>query len=320
MFLVRSYNVINMEVPVKSWWSYVMLIESYSIVIINSIAIYAVTRNTRSKSICNMFLTGLFTSHFCTGIIGSVVFTVEFVVNRSALNETNTYEKIITSLFCGSFIFTYTCVALVTLDRLLAVRFLFRYERLNKKFVVCSYIIAIIIPIVYIILTHTGYISASYHVFVMTGCTVCIGMAISNVIIYRQVRRQYLHILATIVAFDDIAQKAKEKRLRQRRLRSVRICVFIVCSFTLLWLPVGVWCLILMYVFTDKRYYVWSPVFVYLLLNAFLYMNSMIDPIIYISINREAKVNIRKIFRKTIINNIPSSSVVKSSQISTDQS
>ena len=200
----------------KQFWIIVSLTQSCLMVLINGILICIIARKRALyQQINNMILISLMVVHFCSGCFGifQYIFREQF--------KTYSIFKASEVALCAA---AFYCLAIVTLDRLIAVNYAYMYMRINQNHLGFCFGVGFIIYGIIFVLALT-YQKVSSLIFSTAFTFTSIFLAASNLIIYRQVKRQLRAIMTTLVA-EDKKKREEKKRLYKRQKKSLLLSFF----------------------------------------------------------------------------------------------
>ena len=270
-----------------SWSKYCLLINAIMIVLVNLYVLLLIARKrSRLRSVCNIFLCGLLMSHLGTGTVSLLMFNVDSAINNSTHEHNGMYERLTLCIyhFCG--VSTFCMIILVTIDRLLAIKWPFVYNQLTWKFCAFSISTIMVFPIIFIIFELRIKIHI-YHIILFCKAITSIVLASSHHLIYREIKSQFQKISKTIVCEDIPLQKEKREKINQRLMKSTRMCYFIVLSNIIFWIPRGITSV---FILTQGNKY-WNEITIQVqcAVYVFLNMNSIKDPFMYVVLNKSLK-------------------------------
>ena len=216
-------------------------IESAALVVFNLVALYVTVKNKftlNRRSFNELLLQVIFSSHVIVG-------TSNLVYSALVLSGISS-EKLHFPLWvfirdsAGAFAIVFT--VLLSLDRFLAIRKLFLYQRLGKRHASLALGVTTFLLLGF---CASLYVSKTAFFF---GCSFVLlsGFFIlaSNALLYRSVRKQCEGIAQTIVVRSEKTQTQKRKDMRRLKLKSLKICIYITASYLLTWGPLAVYIVI----------------------------------------------------------------------------
>ena len=270
-----------------SWSKYCLLINAILIVLVNLYVLLLIARKrSHLPSICNIFLFGLLMSHLGAGTVSSLMFNVDSAINNSTHEHNGMYERLTLCIyhFCG--VSTFCMIILVTIDRLLAIKWPFIYNQLTWKFCAFSISTIMVFPIIFIIFELRIEIH-SYNIILFCKAMTSIVLAFSHHLIYREVKAQFQKISKTIVCDDLTLQGEKREKLNQRMVKSTRMCYFIVLSNIIFWIPCSITSVFILN--QGNKYWNEITIQVQCAVYVFLNVNSIKDPLMYVVLNKSLK-------------------------------
>ena len=283
----------------KTWYSYTMLIISVLSVITASFTMVIICKKKiLLERKCNIFLFALLATHVSIGFVSTLIFSLEFFYGVSAHNNGNLDQEYAMLILHFLYMTAFAMVNLVTLDRLLAVKFPFYYERCSEKFCLYAIIIGLIPPVVFLLMQVIGDIFYAYSIFVLVGLVLSIFIGITNIIVYKEVKRQLQQIARTTVAENQHEKQNKLNCLNKRKWKSASNCALIVLTTILFLLPIEI-VTILILIFRNC-FFSEATTHVTYAAGMFVLLNSLKDPLLYIFLNKDVKQEMIKIFRRII--------------------
>ena len=160
----------------------------------------------------------------------------------------------------------------LSLDRFLAIRKPFLYQRLRKPYAIAALCITLIIQIG---LTVPFTLIFGRIVFYVGSVLVVLGgffILVSNALLYRSAKRQCEEISKTIVDPSVKIQRQKRNDMRKRKLKSLKICIYITASYLLTckWAPGQKICIYI----TASYLLTWCPLAIYLIFDVAFKLNN----------------------------------------------
>ncbi|XP_057295783.1 G-protein coupled receptor 161-like [Hydractinia symbiolongicarpus] len=284
------------------YFTYVIWFILLPIVILNSLMIFVILSNKNlQKRRSNKFAVSLFLSHVLNGFsgfteAGIVIITKDTSLSKIGKNEWQFYFLILWVVITSAIFIN---MLLIVVDRFMAIRYPFFYQNTNTRTLVSYTLLIGNTPytlgcIVYVI---KGLSLGTFTFVVITPVVLCF-VVYANSVVYMQTRKQFKDIVKLTVSNDHTENTKERQRLAKRQLRSLCICLFLMSSFLIAWLPmVG----LLLYGYATAGLLCIGenpPIFVL----AWWSLNSVADPIIYASFNRDVKSKLKQIstnFRKS---------------------
>ena len=240
-------------------------------------SITALYVNFSSKSLHRRFndhlLALLFITHTTTGVFNVLIPILiwhrqpwPLVDSVSAVRDCNACLEV-------------TLTIILSIERYVAIRKPFFYARLGKFHAALFMTISMIFPLAFSI-----WRAFSMSVFFL-GCLVTISGGIfisaSNIYLYRSVRKQCKGINNTIVDRSENRAKDRKNELRKRKLRSLKICIYITVSYLLTWFPLVIVITLQVLLGIDQN---WT--FIFAVIG---FSNGIWDVLIFFHLNQKAR-------------------------------
>lgn len=215
-------------------WDAVYLIfflENLILVVINIFAAHIIVTSKKLRSLFNNFLLLLlFITHVTTGsfnLLRCVFLLRWFVVDHEVADAIEITRDSFTALEIHLTI-------LLSMERYFAIRKPFVYARLGKIHALLSIGVAIFFSLLFMVLRimWSGSIAIA-TMFVFAGA---VAITISNFLLYRSIKRQCREIAATIVDSSNELKLKRQKLVKDREMKSLKICLMIAASYLLTWL------------------------------------------------------------------------------------
>lgn len=284
-----SYKLYTGDITYQRITVHLFFAETVVIFLLNSICLFVMLKERiLLKNLQNIYLTGLLISHGGNGF----VFIVAYATQLISWDAKITINKIRYMFYASACSYTF----LLSLDRYLAIRRPFYYQTLSKRFITATNIAAISYTLVFIVSFH---LSQIYGVLVATCAKIAVGTTLSifNATLYFELRKQFRAIQSTCVhkSADEHISSAKKGKLRQTR--ALKLCVFITVSYMLFWYP---------HMFSTVHYFTTgyqTNVTVLQCLELLALLDSIVDPLIYIYLNKTVKRKIREFGAKVCLVN-----------------
>lgn len=267
-----------------------MAIEGALIFMVNSIAFTVSLKSKGEVFFNNLVFTFLFASHIFCGLLNICVGVVEYDSKRIPGNniindlDNNTIKNAFhmsRDLFGGlEVIFT----ILISMERYVAIRKPLLHGNLNAKHGLLVILFAIAIPIGFSV-----WRSFSASAFLVVSAVTFMGaitVTVTNIALYRSIKRHSLHISRNMVAGSSentIIQRQKLE-LEHRKLKGLMICVFISTTFLVSWFPVGIKFMVKFLLRINKQRFYWDVVF-----SIVVFSNSFWDVFIYFYNKKSAR-------------------------------
>ena len=292
---------VHLDVGVEPFWiGYIFIFESVLIITSNTAVIAIIVKASHLlRKLHNLYLLTLLISHVFVGLTAICLDLELLIVENSTHYISPTIFLISKSIHVAIIVYSFVSVVLVTLDRFLAVKFPFLYEKITKRVFAVSLLVGAILPISCLVLSLIGLEEMCYTVFVLASFVVVIVLIVSNGMIYILLKKEYAAITKTIVTNRKDDYKHITEKLKKRQCTSVKLCLIIVLSFVICWLPTAVNIGIIAIVGYDGHPLKSKVVLIRTIGLILSYGNSIIDPITYVLLNRGVRKEIRKSFRNS---------------------
>lgn len=280
-----------------TWYAYVMLtiaVLSFIFCVIVACIIHRSKRLLLDRN-SNIILIALLGTDTCIGIVGTITYSVDFVSDSSIhnrLNDLDTYLMLTLHFF---YMANFMMVILVTLDRLLAVKYPYFYDMYTSRICVGTIFVFLAPPCIFVTLQLTTGRSA-YYIFVLIGIILSVFLACTNAFVYSVVKEKIQRTSNLTITSDDDEKKRKMKLLRMQKRKSAIISISIALSTILFLLPSEI-CVACM-TFLGVRFWNKTTVILTRIADVFLFANTMKDPIIYICMNRSVKREMIRVMSK----------------------
>ena len=206
----------------------VLFIESIVIILLNLIAIITMlSLKSLRKTFNDQLLLILFTSHLLAAILN--------IVCACVINHPIEIQSIFWYVreIAVSFEIDYTI--LLSFERFLAIRKPFLYSRLGKSHAVQAILNPVFAVLGYAIWRY--YSLTAYYIASIITISGGFAIFISNIFLYRSIQRQCEGITKTIIDSSEQVQSKKRESLKKRKLKSLKICIYITASYLLTWFP-----------------------------------------------------------------------------------
>lgn len=275
-----------------------MVILSIIGIVLNGTISFIIMSNRRlRRRKSNKFLLNLLLSDMCV----CVSFFCYSVVNIS--DERMNFDSHMTFAFLISvfMLLSLDNLIVVTLDRLIAVKWSFYYQnKLKAKHVyvtICAaWSITVLYFIILMVVRHSSTILIAFGLVHYSFLSVIIAgfvvMLVTNIIIYVEAKRQLRAISKTFVSATLSKTERGKNMQRHKECRLVRISMSMVLSFVIFWLPSVISCFYMKVqeTFLSEEYHYVSWCLVSL--------NYICDPLIYVALSKDVKTEIKRICRK----------------------
>ena len=304
------------NIQYQPWQSITYSIQGILIIITNMVVIlFVLSRKRLKKQHVNIYLTSLLFSHILIGLEELLDSFARHFPRDHELREVDQYAYTVLSLCqCLN-------LSLITIDRLIAIKYPFIYLHITTKTVLhtvgITWLSVLLLAILLIIFkVNSSYVHLVFRI--STAGVAIILLALSNVIIYGIAVRHIHEIKRTSIKYvnnekhsitvtpttsstgsftnrsADETKSVRSIRNMDSLLRSTLVCSVIVLSFALCYIPVLINNILIL---TKKRDFSTVGPFLYVL----AYFNSLFDPVIYVAINKEIKKEIRKICNRIYV-------------------
>ena len=258
------------------------IVEGVLMIIFNLIALRVIIFLKRLKtSFYSLTLALLFAAHLSTGTI---------LLVKAILDLASVYAddmKLVEAVRDCSISLEVNFTILLSLDRFVAVRKPFFYAKLTTRHGLASIGGAFSLTTFFTIwrtISTKAYISAFF--VTIFGAVLIV---VSNFLLYRSVKRQCRQIASTIVDKSSRQQHDKRQDIRNRELRSLKVCLFIAISYILTWVPL----IIIQTIYKNDPSMVLLAKFFAIL----TFTNGIWDVSIFFALNLKARGKLLVIFR-----------------------
>lgn len=234
------------------------------------------------KNLPNIYLAGLLFSHGGSGLAVILSYTTRRSFPTVAFVSSFVRFAFYTSACCYTF--------LLSMDRYLAIKKPFFYQTISKRFILITNITVILIaPTTAFFFAYDRY-TIYFAVFLLVF--VSLMLAVFNCVLYFELRKQFQSIRSTSVHKSTEQRKASAKDIKQRQLRALKICVFITVSYIVFWYPFT-----FSAIFSTTSPQDAKKVLLTNCLEVFGILDSVVDPLICIHLNKSVKRKIRSFFK-----------------------
>ena len=248
----------------------ILRVQVSTIILINvTIALILLRRNLRVINSNKLFL-NLQVTHIIISL-SVVIFGIDPIKVTLVLNK---------AILMAMFI----CLMMVTIDRLVILKYPFIYQNLKTTHYLTIIIISWVFPVLYFFVGLNINITQSQYlvVSIVLIATAAITLTISNIMVYSIVRR-HLHMIRrnTVEVYDNTDKKKQTLKV----VKSTYVCFAVVISFVLLWFP-----FLIHDILTLENIYTpnYGKTFTFVV-EVFALCNSGLDPIIYAILNKKVK-------------------------------
>ncbi|XP_057308869.1 alpha-1A adrenergic receptor-like [Hydractinia symbiolongicarpus] len=309
-----SRNITNYDkTNINTSTSVIFKVEGCLVVTVNMTLIFMILHVKKlRKKFNNIFLVNLLLCHAVVGVIAICLFEDDLV--KTVLNVQH-LSAVVTMLSCLSNV-------PVTADRFVATNWPYFYPKLTRRksifFCVLTWILTVILTAITL---QKGLQKKVLDIVTVSFIAVMVIILIlANAFIYNVVHKQIVEIKKTCVKNNtymredskgvidtqhgldsndehnrkDYQQNSNTARLQAKQVRAAQICAGVVTSYCILWLPLMIHDFLKMFRIGSSFVY---PGSIYPTIALFLSLsNSLVDPIIYILLNRELKTEWKKRF------------------------
>ena len=188
--------------------------------------------------------------------------------------------------------FEFVFTILISIDRYFAIRRPFFYARLRKSHAILFVSLSMIAPILFGIWRFFS--DVVYYIACLIAVLCGVFISISSILLYRSVKKQCEGIAKTIVETSDKTRKSSKNDLRRRKLKSLKICIYIAASYLFTWIPlITVSAVQLLFQFSGLYPFGFQIVG---------FSNGIWDVLIYFYFNQRARLKLLKVFRGYRVN------------------
>ena len=254
-----------------------LIVESVLMIVSNLVAVRVIVSLNKIKvSFYNLALALLFASHFTTG-------AALFI--KAILNLTNAHDNVVNLIVLirdCSISLEINFTILLSFERFIAVWKPFLYAKLTTRHGAAAIGAVLTLTAFFTVwrtISTKAYISAFFVTII--GAVMII---VSNFLLYRSVKRQCRRIAATIVDRSSKQQHDKRQGIKNRELRSLKVCLFIACSYILTWVPL----IIIQTIFRNDS----SMILLVNFLAILTFTNGIWDVFIYFALNLKARTKL----------------------------
>ena len=211
----------------------VLFCECCLIVVLNSVAASVLYRiRKRLASFDLILFLSLLVAHIFSGI-SSALFSLFFISTDQSEPYIFTADVIRHFCIASEIMFTIN----ISIDRLVSVQAPFIYQRLRTKHFIVPIAVGIMLAGIFVTLTYTT--SIGYTFGYIVASVGFLWILISNTLLYRSVRRHLKVIKSTIVDRSKIQETQRKTSMKQREMKSLKICILISISFLSTWYPLS---------------------------------------------------------------------------------
>ena len=280
----------------------VSLIEKITSLVLNVVSVYILSRWSSSSmkeqgvpqqtaaKLSHVFLVTLFVSHTVSCLNG---IPAEIFINQDKRKFDEQF-RLVQDIFFVTHELIFICEVLTTIaisiDRYVAIRKPFYYQTLTRK---NAYYV--VMTIVFIATTHsisafifdTTYTAISF--LVVLGC---FAICVCNYRLFREVKRQCILTISNVVSEDLTKKRQIKRRIKLRQLRSLRMCLVIVVTFMVLWIPY-----LVVFILSRIRKELFSDhYFLLKMVEMLAILNGIVDVLTFFIMKRQARKMFVKIF------------------------
>lgn len=275
--------------------------------------VYLIIKRLHQRRLTNLMLINMFLSHLVENVV-TILYGTVLAINKDTNKTTkrNIINLSTTMAFLSSF-----CNLPLTGERLIAIKWPFVYQNIQPLHVYIVCFLSWLPPIIFYSFA-LGYELDAYYGDLLNATIILATMVlltIANGMIYGVVRMQKLKI-ANLQVEDlqpsgtnmesinhlessGVTEESKKERSKKRNVKASYICVGLVIDYVIFWFPT---CFLdLLKIRNLATSVVYTGAFINLFFVRFALLNSFFDPIIYISMNkgirREIKKTLKTVFR-----------------------
>jgi len=278
------------DLEIVDGMKYVYLVQGSFIIIINLalVAFIALRKHVR-KNQKNIFLASLFVSHSIIGVLCCLL---------SSKQTREVYQIYMMDYGSATMLASFCNLMLVTVDRFTAIRFPMFYNRITIKTVLVALIIVWLIPVAFLLLTLVVS-GISYLAFVLVTFLGITILMLENLLIYCIVRKQVKNIKSVrVVSSNELLKDNQRLSMlttnQASHHRAFFICLAMVLSYVIAWLPATVYVLYNLVTTHEKpTHRAYQNLIVFL-----AFSNSISDPIIYTWFNRKLKMRMKEFIQE----------------------
>ena len=250
------------------------LVECSIVTICNLAALLTIFKSKTLRRLFNDYmLLCLFISH---GLVGALNVVTVCMYWAGYPWSTTDYVIVTRDIVAGLEIY-FTIIQ--SIERYVAIRKPFFYARLAKFHAILFLSVTSILPLAFCV--GRIYTQAT----LIFGCLITIlgGIFISatNIFLYRSVKKQCKEITKTIIDRSEQRQKDRRKVMRKRKLRSLKMCIYITISYLLTWCP--------LVVFAIAHVMGWLDIYYITAATLIGFSNGIWDVLIYFYFNEKAR-------------------------------
>ena len=274
------------------FWFYVYLVLSSLMVVVNTpLCVMIVLKQDLRRSKTNLMLLFLFLSHVLLGI---------FILSTSVLYlyylNSKDFESLwalssnvkVNSITAGICFDSFGSVIGVTVDRWIAIKYPFTYERLDRKFpMLFGFVTLVVSGGIYVMAIKMDTVVNQIRFNAVCIVTAVI-LLVANFNIRKVVQIQFKSIKKQFV--NDNANEQR-KNLRAKETKASRTCLTVALSFILFWSPYLVMQLLFSVINNLKYNLILSHVAGVCL--SWMSFNSLFDPVIYVVLNKKLRRHLR---------------------------
>eukprot|EP00111_Clytia_hemisphaerica_P019929 TCONS_00058782-protein len=214
-------------------WELVMALQFVECSIVTILNIMASSTIFKSKTLRRFLNDYILLSLFITHALVGALNVVTVCMYWAGYPWSITNYVLITRDSVAGFEIYFTIIQ--SIERYVAIRKPFFYARLGKLHAVLFLSATSVFPLAFCV----GRIYTAATLFF--GCLVTIlgGIFISatNIFLYRSVKKQCREITKTIIDRSEEKQKDRRKVMKKRKLRSLKMCIYITITYLLTWCP-----------------------------------------------------------------------------------
>ncbi|XP_057294359.1 uncharacterized protein LOC130622918 [Hydractinia symbiolongicarpus] len=277
------------------YYRYFCWFKFLAIIIVNTFVFVVIIskRKLRSQRNNKLFMALLF-SHFSNGVWNIIEAVLVNITKQGGIHTfaaTGTIRYWFSSLFLLVWAAVFVNMILVVFDRFLAIRYPYLYQRLKARTFLLSALCACVVAIALTIFTTNYFGEIPVVVFVCVLSIVFPGILMyAHASIYYQTRSQFKKMIKLTVTKDADDKKKEKRRLLKRQIRSLRICMLLMASFLITWIPSATLFILQFKGAIGESILMFGYVIICL--------NSIADPSIYAWYNHDVKTTLKRIVSK----------------------
>lgn len=265
--------------------AHIFFAESIAIFLLNSVCLLIIFSGRKlllKKNLQNIYLSGLLLSHGGNGLSDILAYVTRGISWKAVFVFNSIRYTFYVTASCYTF--------LLSLDRYLAIKSPFYYQTISTLFIINSNLAVIFCTLMFAVLFLLNELYGAFFgiVFMLIVSTM---LGVFNAIMYFELRKKFRAIKSMSVHNSREDHDNSKKKTSQRQVRALKLCVFIAVSYMIFWLPFMLAAInaIISGEDTDAN--------LSHFLQLFALLDSIIDPLICIYLNKTVKQKIRSFFR-----------------------